>query len=152
MSSRTIVRAPRADDEAMWRQLWMQYVAFYNDEVPEAATARTWERMLTGEEEFIGRLAECEGTVCGFAVLVLHAGSWTVQPVCYLEDLFVAEAARGTGAGWALMDDVMALAHTNGWSRVYWHTREGNTAARRLYDRYVAADDFVRYRIVLDER
>lgn len=146
------VRAPRAEDEVAWRQLWAQYVAFYNDDVPEAATARTWDRILTGEDGFVGRIVEHDGTVCGFAVIIIHAGSWTVSPVGYLEDLFVAEDARGTGAGWALMDDVMALARTNGWSRVYWHTRADNTAARRLYDRYVAADDFVRYRVVLDER
>jgi len=34
-----------------------------------------------------------------------------------------------------------------GWSRLYWHTRAGNLAARRLYDAFVQADDFVRYRL-----
>ena len=25
----------------------------------------------------------------GFTLSVLHAGTWTTQPICYLEDLFV---------------------------------------------------------------
>jgi hypothetical protein len=32
-----------------------------------------------------------------------------------------------------------------GWARLYWMTREDNTAARRLYDRHASADGFVRY-------
>ena len=32
-----------------------------------------------------------------------------------------------------------------GWARLYWMTRADNTRARRLYDRYAQADDFVRY-------
>ena len=32
-----------------------------------------------------------------------------------------------------------------GWSRLYWMTKRDNEAARRLYDRFTAADDFVRY-------
>ncbi|HEY8263776.1 MAG TPA: GNAT family N-acetyltransferase, partial [Methyloceanibacter sp.] len=38
-----------------------------------------------------------------------------------------------------------------GWSRLYWHTRESNVAARRLYDKFAKADDFVRYRLVLNQ-
>jgi len=42
------------------------------------------------------------------------------------------------------------LGRDNGWSRVYWHTRQSNEAARRLYDKFAKADDFVRYRMILD--
>jgi GNAT superfamily N-acetyltransferase len=80
---------------------------------------------------------------------VIHPGSWTLQPICYLEDLFVDPQARGRGIGRALIDDLVALARARGWSRLYWHTKASNETARRLYDRYVAADDFVRYRLFL---
>ena len=42
------------------------------------------------------------------------------------------------------------LGRDRGWSRLYWHTRASNEAARRLYDKFVNADDFVRYRMILD--
>jgi hypothetical protein len=42
------------------------------------------------------------------------------------------------------------MARQCGWSRLYWHTRAENAAARRLYDSFVEADDFVRYRLKMN--
>lgn len=96
------------------------------------------------------RLAEQNGAVVGFAVCVLHAGTWVPNPVCYLEDLCVDEAARGGGVGKALIDDLLALGAQHGWSRLYWHTEADNARARRLYDRYAGVGTAVGYRIPLD--
>jgi ribosomal protein S18 acetylase RimI-like enzyme len=79
---------------------------------------------------------------------VLHSGTWTVDPVCYLEDLFVDPEHRGRGIGEALIRDLVATAKSKGWSRLYWHTRNSNAAARSVYDRFTLADDFVRYRLI----
>jgi ribosomal protein S18 acetylase RimI-like enzyme len=141
------IRYPAAADEAAWRRLWAGYIAFYEAEVSEEVTTATWRRMLTPGSRLFARLAEADGEVCGFTISILHAGTWTTQPLCYLEDLYVDPAARGRGVGRALIEDLIALARTRGWSRLYWHTRATNAAARRLYDRFVPADDFVRYRI-----
>jgi hypothetical protein len=35
--------------------------------------------------------------VIGFAMCVLHEGTWSTAPICYLEDLFVDAAERGAG-------------------------------------------------------
>jgi GNAT superfamily N-acetyltransferase len=144
-----VIRNPVPEDEGAWRRLWADYCAFYETEVPEAVTAATWARMLTPGSPLFGRIAEWQGDVAGFTISVLHEGSWTLQPICYLEDLFVAPEARGHGIGRALIEDVISLARDKGWSRVYWHTRRSNEAARRLYDTLAEADDFVRYRIFL---
>jgi GNAT superfamily N-acetyltransferase len=56
---------------------------------------------------------------------------------------------RGRGLGRALIEDLIALGRARGWSRLYWHTRQGNATARRVYDRFVKADDFVRYKMLL---
>ena len=48
-----------------------------------------------------------------------------------------------------MIEDLIALARARGWSRLYWHTQAGNVPARRLYDSFVRADDFVRYRLFL---
>jgi GNAT superfamily N-acetyltransferase len=94
-----------------------------------------------------GRIAEWQEAVAGFTVCVLHPGSWTIAPACYLEDLYVDPDRRGHGIGRALIEDLISMARDNGWSRIYWHTRQSNEAARRLYDKFAEADDFVRYRI-----
>jgi GNAT superfamily N-acetyltransferase len=58
----------------------------------------------------------------GFAICLVHEATWVKEPVCYLEDLFLDEAARGQGIGKALLDDLVTKARSNGWARLYWHT------------------------------
>ena len=105
--------------------------------------------MLSPQSPLIGRIAEWKGEVAGFTVSVVHEATWTLSPICYLEDFFVDAGVRGNGIGRALVEDVLELARDRGWSRLYWHTDASNEAARRLYDKFVKADDFVRYRIFL---
>ncbi|MBB5761020.1 GNAT family N-acetyltransferase [Methylorubrum rhodesianum] len=140
---------PIAADEAGWRRLWAGYLAFYGEDLPEAVTAATWRRILDPTSTIFARLAERDGRLVGMTVNVLHEGTWSAAPICYLEDLFVAPEARGAGIGRALISDLIAVGKARGWSRLYWHTKSGNSEARRLYDRFVAADDFCRYRLVL---
>ena len=106
--------------------------------------------MLAPASPLFGRIAEWDGQVVGFAVSVLHEGSWTIRPCCYLEDLFVDPDFRGRGIARTLIEDLLQLCHREGWSRLYWHTRDSNRDARRLYDHFAEADDFVRYRMFLD--
>lgn len=145
-----LIRDPRPEDEAAWRRLWSGYVAFYESEVSEEVTAGTWRRLLTQGSNMLGRIAEWQGEMAGFTVSVLHPASWTLTPACYLEDLFVDPDRRGHGIGQALIEDLLATARERGWSRLYWHTRQSNAVARRLYDRFAKADDFVRYRVILE--
>ncbi len=124
------VRDAVAADEPTWRRLWAGYLAFYEAKVAEPVTAATWARILDPAAPIFCRVAAVDGRVVGFANHVLHAGTWATAPLCYLEDLFVDVAARGTGAGRALIDDLLALGNARGWDRVYWHTYETNARAR----------------------
>lgn len=142
-----LIRDAMPNDEPAWRRLWDGYLAFYETVLPEEVTARTWNRLIHRTDDMICRVAETSGEVCGFSHSVLHAGTWTTTPLCYLEDLFVAPEQRGRGIGEALIRDLVSLAEAKGWSRLYWHTRASNAAARRVYDHFIASDDFVRYRI-----
>lgn len=144
------VRALQVEDAEDWRRLWAGYNAFYEAHVPEEVTAQTWRRLLDPGSNMFGRVAEDDGRVIGFTNCVLHDSTWTMSPSCYLEDLFVDPDRRGAGVGRALIDDLIALGKAaRGWSRLYWHTRAGNARARKLYDAFVEADDFVRYRLAL---
>ena len=141
------VRAMEAADAPRWRVLWAAYNRFYEASVAEHVTEQTLARLLDHGSSLIGRVAVHGGNVVGFSASVIHDATWDTRAVCYLEDLYVDEAARGSGAGRALIEDLIALAHQNNWGRLYWHTRAGNDTARRLYDRFTQADDFVRYRL-----
>ena len=114
--------------------------------MPNEVTAHTWARVLDPASPVFCRLAVADHAVIGFAVCLLHEGSWALTPHCYLEDLFVAPESRGRGAGRALIEDIRALARAKGWNRLYWHTREDNPA-RRLYDGFAEASGMVVYKL-----
>jgi GNAT superfamily N-acetyltransferase len=145
-----LIRDPVSGDETAWRELWSQYNDFYEVSIPEAVTARTWQRVLDPASTIFGRLAVAESEVAGFTISMLHETTWAIGPVCYLEDLFVAPKFRGRGIARLLIQELVDRAKSNGWSRLYWHTRADNPA-RRLYDEFAEADDFVRYRKVFPE-
>lgn len=135
---------PSAALYAPWRRLWDAYCNFYQAIVPEEITRHTWDAMLAPAGAVRGRIALLDQTPVGFVTYLLHPSTWERSPICYLEDLFVDASSRGLGVGRALIDAVVAEAKSNGWPRVYWHTKHDNPA-RTLYDRYVAADEMVRY-------
>jgi GNAT superfamily N-acetyltransferase len=140
-----IIRAALPSDEPAWRQLWRGYCDYYEADVPEAVTNRTWKRILDPDAQVMCLVAEVEGKVYGFANCVVHENTWETQAVCYLEDLYVMPGARGRGLGSALLEWLRNAMRAEGWARLYWMTRADNVRARRLYDRFAQADDFVRY-------
>ena len=81
----------------------------------------------------------------GFAHIVLHPSTWTTQPYCYLEDLFVDPAVRAGGIGRALINEIYRRADENGWPYVYWKTQENNYRARTLYDQMAEREAFLVY-------
>ena len=91
-------------------------------------------------------LAEQDDLVVGFAICVLHEGTWSTQPVCYLEDLFVAPEQRGAGIGRAIINDLCQRGAEAGWAQLYWSTHRNNPG-RKLYDEFTQADESVRYRL-----
>ena len=146
---RPSIRDAVAADAAEWRRLWDLYNAFYEHAVSEAVTAATWRRILDPGSSVLARVAVRDTAMVGFAIFVLHDCTWTIEPICYLEDLFVDPAARHSGFGRALIEDGVALARQRRLGRIYWHTKADNAVARRLYDTLARADDFVRYTLPL---
>jgi GNAT superfamily N-acetyltransferase len=143
------IRPLNASDETIWRSLWQGYLTFYETSLPDEVTTTTWNRLVNDDPLFLGYVAEQDGEVIGFATVVLHDFTWSNTPAGLLHDLFVRPDVRGGGIGRALIDHVIDHGRAEGWSRVYWMTKEDNATARRLYDTYAPADGFVRYRVAL---
>jgi GNAT superfamily N-acetyltransferase len=143
------VREARADDENRWRALWDDYTRFYQVTVARDVTDDVWSRIFDPSSTLFLRVAEVDGEVQGFALCLTHEATWVREPTCYLEDLFLDANLRGKGVGRAMMDDLVRLCREKGWSRLYWHTQESNSTARKLYDHYIKPDDHIRYRVSL---
>ena len=140
------VRAVEAADEARWRHLWDGYCRFYEVELAPDVTRHTWNRLMDPGSPVNAIVAEQrELGVIGLANYVVHENTWETSPVCYLEDLYVDPGVRAGGVGRKLIDWLVDAMAREGWSRLYWLTRENNYRARGLYDKYTPRDPFVRY-------
>jgi len=89
--------------------------------------------LFSDDAHVFAHVAEHEGEVVGIAVWFLNYSTWTGRPGIYLEDLFVSEAARGTGAGKALFKALALEAETRGCARIDWAVLDWNTPAMDFY-------------------
>lgn len=149
MSREILIRPLEAADRAAWQPLWDGYLRFYRTEITDAVTEATWRRLLDPQVSMFGRVAERDGAVAGILHAVLHLNTWSVRPVCYLEDLFVAPEARCAGVARRLIEALAEEGRRAGWFRIYWMTHDDNHAARAVYDRITGVTKFVRYDLPL---
>jgi len=148
--ARVTIRAVERGDRDAWLPLWQGYQRFYKVAIPDDASRVAWSRLLDPAEPMHAALAWTRGgQACGLVHWLTHRSTWTVGDYCYLQDLFVAAEARGSGVGRRLIEHVYADAAARNCSRVYWLTHETNHDAMRLYDQIADRPGFVQYRKAL---
>ena len=140
------IRPINAAEHADWLPLGLGYQAFYNTSIPAETSALTWQRFLDPTEPMHAALAWQDGKAIGLVHWIFHRSCWTSGDYCYLQDLYVDQNIRGSGAGRALIEHVYAQAKAAGASRVHWLTQEDNNQARLLYDRIATHSGFTQYR------
>ncbi len=149
MAEAPLVRPIERADYAGWRPLWDGYNRFYGREgpsaLPENISEATWERFFAREEPVHALVAVQGGRVIGIAHFLFHRSTTRLIDVCYLQDLFTAEDARGRGVGRQLIHAVYEVARAAGSSRVYWQTKTTNAPGRALYDKIAEHQDFIVY-------
>jgi GNAT superfamily N-acetyltransferase len=140
------IRPLRRDHHSAWLSLWRSYLTFYEAELAAEMVQLTFERLIDPAEPMDGALAWRGADAVGLVHRIRHRSCWTAGDYCYLQDLFVAPAARGAGVGSALIEHVYEAARREGCSRVHWLTHESNAAAQRVYDRLAERSGFIQYR------
>lgn len=143
-----IVNELTTQDRARWAELWRGYLDFYKTALPPEIYEHTWQRLMAPESPIRGLAARLGGDtapIVGIGHYLFHAHAWMTAEVCYLQDLFVDDAARRQGCGRKLIEAVAAIARERGCARLYWTTKEDNTVARSLYDRIARFNGFIRY-------
>jgi GNAT superfamily N-acetyltransferase len=150
LSDKIIIRAVEENDFERWKPLWDGYNAFYGRKektaLPDAITKMTWSRFFDGYEPMQALVAEESGQLLGLAHFLFHRSTISIESTCYMQDLFTIEAARGSGVGRALIEEVYRYAQRAGCGRVYWQTHETNATAMKLYDKVAERSGFVVYR------
>src|SRR5882757_606165 len=144
------IRFVAREDHDQWLALWDGYNAFYARSGATALspdiTRMTWARFFEADEPVYCLVAEGGGQLLGLTHYLFHRSTTAIEPVCYLQDLFTVEAARGKGVGRALIHGVYRQARLAGSPRVYWQTHRTNLTAMKLYGAVAEHSGFVVYR------
>ena len=140
------IRPLQAADEAEWRRLWTDYLAFYETTRPEEVFVTYFARLVGDDpQDFRGLVATVDGRPCGLAHYLFHRHGWSQGDTCYLQDLYVEPDLRGHGLGRRLIEAVYAAADDHGAESTYWLTQVSNATARMLYDRVGQVTPFIKY-------
>ena len=80
-------------------------------------------------------IAEQDGAPVGMALFFHNFSTWTGVRGLYLEDLYVTPAARGSGAGRALLQHLAGIALDRGCQRFEWAVLDWNVRAIEFYQK-----------------
>ena len=112
------IRPLRPEDRPQWDRLWHAYLAFYDTELPAAQYDLHFARLVDPARPDIAGIvaAAPDGALLGLAHVIRHPHGWKPAGVAYLQDLYVAPGARGTGLGRRLIEELPAWFenHVNG--------------------------------------
>jgi ribosomal protein S18 acetylase RimI-like enzyme len=93
------------------------------------------ERLIDrGEAEFLLGSVDDDSPAAGVCQLRYRFSVWVAADDCWLEDLYVTQAARGRGVGRALVAAAIDRATVRGARRIELDTKEANGLARGLYE------------------
>jgi len=87
------------------------------------------------ERDGVQLLARTGGEAVGFATIYWSWATTIAARIGVMNDLFVAPAARGSGAAAQLIDACVAECRRHGAAELTWQTAPDNERAQRLYDR-----------------
>ena len=115
-----------------------------------AAIERLRQDALGPQPRFEVALAlNASGRAVGYATWFHTYSTFLAKPTMYLEDLFVLDGERKSGAGSALFEHVRTLGAQRGCGRMEWQVLDWNTLARDFYKRRQATwmQDWLLYRV-----
>lgn len=130
--------------------LFEDYLRFYGKSVASVDARRFIADRLENQDSVI-LVAMFEQRLQAFAQLFPSFASLSLAPSWILNDLYVAQAARGHGIGKALMQAARDLAVGSGAAEIFLQTARENSSARCLYEQlgYQRDDDFLVYTLPL---
>ena len=126
-------------DFPAWLPLWnANNLGVIND----AVTNETWARMCDTQSAVNGLGAFQGQELVGLVHYVLHPTTGAIEPVCYMQDVFVSPAHRQKGIARQLIEHLAALGRDQKWTRLYWLAENQNEAAQALYQSLGVHMDF----------
>jgi len=113
------------------------YCDFYESDPPDEGLEAMLRDVLAAPQDraFVLVASDDDGKVVGFALNQWKWSSLNGARVVFLDDLFVAEPARGHGHADALIEATAEVGRRHGAAAVTWLTMPDNHRAHAVYDR-----------------
>lgn len=110
-------------------------VDFYRRPLPPVEKVQALIQMCLDGEKGVQFVVEQNGKLLGFATLYFTYSTLSAQKATVMNDLYVVEEARGTGAAAALFEACHAYTRENGFAFMSWETARDNLRAQRFYEK-----------------
>lgn len=146
------VGPPLPEDQTAWSELFVGYRRFYKMEDDDAIVARVWTWIIDPAhptECLLARLPD--GQPIGLAHFRDLPRPLSGSNAGFLDDLFVREDHRGSGAADALVNAIAAIGKTRDWAWLRWFTAEDNYRGRGFYDRVAHATPWKTYQVDIQD-
>ncbi|MDN4524694.1 GNAT family N-acetyltransferase [Fictibacillus fluitans] len=144
-----IIRMSNKGDEPQLKALMLQYIVdFYKSPKPSDQKLDDLIAVLMEREQGLQFVAEQDGTLKGFATLYFTYSTTRADKIVVMNDLYVAEDSRGSGAAAGLFQACKRYADEYGYAAMLWETAEDNQRAQRFYEKMGGhKGDFLTYSI-----
>jgi GNAT superfamily N-acetyltransferase len=140
------VRELEPRDRAVWQELYAGYGDFYKTPLSNEKADRVWAWLMDPGYEAFGLVAVDDNDS---PIAIAHYRQFARLLAdgigIYLDDLFTASSALGTGAGTALIERLQDIARERGAEVVRWITANDNFVGQKLYDRLATRTMWVTY-------
>lgn len=148
--SKNLIRTATTHDAALILRMVTE-LAIYERE-PDAVVASEEmlrEALFCDAPKVFALICEQDDAAVGFALYFYNFSTWLGRHGIYLEDLYVTPAARGSGAGKALLKAIARIAVEEGCGRYEWSVLRWNTPSIEFYESFgaTAMDEWVGYRL-----
>ena len=141
--NRIIIRPLQPNDFEKWLPLWDANNLGQRD---DTVTAQTWARLINPDNKQVnGLCADQNGELLGIVHYILHPTTGAINPVCYMQDVYVDQAYRRKGIGKRLVEGVTKIGAQEKWARMYWLTQDSNLEAKAMYTNFGIKLNFTFY-------
>ena len=148
--SKTAIANIGENDFDDWRQMFVDFAILHDVSPTPEGVARTWGWLCDPTHPETGLIVRVRDDVVGFVHYRLQPSALSGTQILYLDDLFIAEAHRGSGVADEMMDRLREIAQTHGCSAIRLDTHATNKRARRFYERHAKNTNWTTYEMTVN--
>jgi len=126
-----IVRTLTENDWYQWESLWQMSVGGV---LTPDILSHSFETIIDKNASIKALVAENDNKhIVGLLHYVVHPVAGCIEPVCYMQDLFVSPDNRRQGIAKTLMQELKKIASSKKYDRIYWLLDKSNEGAKEFY-------------------